>query len=271
MMLIRSLRVFVPWIAAVLLLAACGNTEGLGSDTATPESTTTEPTIVDDASVSEEVSTTVEQVESVEPADWQVMILADSLAVGGWAELWGDLITRDRGVSVDVLNYWRGGYIDYAVILQQDIIRTEIGRSEVIFIHPEADVIRTGCEPGDAPCAQKMTDSYADEWNGFLDEIQALNPEAIIRSAKAWEWLVPPEGIEGLTAPDGRDGLLAFMDAMAAVTEAHGGKVVDLNAVFGVLDPDLRIPDDWIGADGHFNATGAAVVAEALHKLGYDD
>jgi hypothetical protein len=266
MMLTHSLRVFVPWIAAVLLLAACGNTDGLGSDTATPEST-----IVAESSVADVVSTTVDQNESAEPADWQVMILSDSLAVGGWADLWGDLITRDRGVSVDVLNYWRPGYADYAVMLQQNLIRTEIAKPAVIFIHPEADVIRTGCELGDIACVQETTDAYADEWDGFLDEIQALNPEVIIRSAKAWEWLVPPEGVEGLTGPNGREGLLAFMDAMAAVTEAHGGKVVDLNAVIGALDPDLRIPDDWIGADGHFNATGAVVVAEALHELGYDD
>jgi hypothetical protein len=60
------------------------------------------------------------------------------------------------------------------------------------------------------------------------------------------------------------------MDTMAAITEAHGGAVVDLNATFRALDPDLRIPDEWIDGVGHFTTAGAEVVADALNDLGYD-
>jgi len=250
--------VTVTAIVLVCAMAACSTDEsdatGAPSDvtTSAPSTTTTVATRTD------------------QPADWQVMILADSLGIGGWAEMWTRLIEQDRGTTAEGLNYWRNGVVDYATMLQQNIVREDIARSEIVFIHPEADAIRLACEPGDTQCAADATDTYAAAWDGFLTDIQSLNPDVILRSAKAWEWLVPPEGIEGLTPPNSAKGLLAFMDTMAAITEAHGGRVVDLNAVFRALDPELRIPNEWIDGSGHFTPAGAEVVADAINDLGYD-
>ena len=249
--------VTVMAIVVVLAMTAC-SAEGSDS-TETPSSVTTSAPI-----------TTTLATQPDEPADWQVMVLADSFGIGGWEEMWAGLIEQDQGVTAEALNYWRSGVADYATMLQQNIVREDVSRSEVVFIMPEADAIRLGCEPGDTQCVEDATDTYAAAWDGFLSDIQSLNPDVILRSAKAWEWLVPPEGIEGLTPPNGAAGLLGFMDTMAAITEAHGGAVVDFNATFRALDPDLRIPDEWIDGSGHFTTAGAEVVADALNDLGYD-
>jgi hypothetical protein len=251
----------ITLVVITLLMSAMAACSSEGSDTtgAPSDVTTSAPT----------TTTVTDQPDA--PADWQVMILADSLGIGGWAEMWAQLIAEDQGTTAEVLNYWRNGVADYATMLQQNIVREDITRSEIVFIHPEADAIRLACEPGDTQCVADATDAYATAWDGFLTDIQSLNPDVILRSAKAYEWLVPPEGIEGLTPPNSAEGLLAFMDTMAAITEAHGGMVVDLNAVFRALDPELRIPNEWIDGSGHFTPAGAMVVADSLNQLGYED
>lgn len=259
-----SARLVVPILILSLALAACG---GGSEDTVRPaaQSTTTAAATPTTDNPATTVSATT--TSSIPPApEWRVVIVSDSLSMATWPDYWGELIEQDLTVPVEVKNHAYGGSVDYFEIIEDPEVKADLAAADVIFIPPEADYLRTACpvaaiEAGNTECRDQAVEDYRVEWGTLLDNIRVINPDAQLRSAKAWVWMAPPQG---------RDGLVAFMDAAAEVTEAHGGLVLDLNATLTGSDYSDSPPVGWVDLTGHFTGTGSKAVAAALHDLGYE-
>ena len=195
------------------------------------------------------------------PADWQIAIVSDSLANAWWPVEWADLIERDLGLTAEVLYHPYYGRVDYRAVLEDPEVRADLSEAELIFIPPEADYLREACEIGDVPCRDQAIEAYRVEWDEVLDEIRSINPTALLRSAKAWVWMAPVGN---------REGILAFMESAAEVTEEHGGLLVDLNTLFAGPELDGTSPNTWLDITGHPSVAGSTAIAETLHALGYD-
>lgn len=260
-----QLRIVV--LVLTLAVVACGDG---GADTsaedAMPASATTATVATTTApaattTVVPATATTLPPTTTAPPPDWRIAVVSDSLANAFWTARWSELIEEDLGLEVEILYHVYYDYVDYREVLRDPEIRADIAAADMIFIPPEADYLRKACEVGDVECRDRAIANYAIEWSEVLDEIRTINADAPLRSAKAWAWMAPPGG---------REGLLAFMESAGEVTEAHGGVVVDCNTMFAGADVDAKIPNKWIDPSGHFSVDASRAFAEALHALGYD-
>ena len=239
-------RVVVRTVAAlaavVLVSSACG---GDSDDRAEGTTVSTEPGVIaspDDA--------------------LDAVILADSLAQGGWPQRWAELVEADLDVEVVVHDHSVTGRADYDVLLQRSEVREALRDAEVVFISPDPDYLRDACPPGTSlDCVTEFSGQYREQWSVWLDQIGELATDAVLRSAKSWTWLAPI---------DRRAGLVEFMDQMAEETLAHGGLVADMNQALTGADYSDEPPPDWIDTAGHLTGPGADKMAELLHELGYE-
>ena len=238
----------VPALIAVLVLAtSCGGDE--------PSSTTTAsaPGAIDIAPTTTRADTD----------ELDLVILSDSLALGGWPQQWADLAERDLGVDVVLHDLSVRGKADYDAILAESDVRSTVGDAEIVFISPDPDYLREACPPGTASpdCVTEFAAEYRTRWTGWLEDIAALSGEAVLRSAEAWVWLAPSGN---------RDGLIEFMGEMADATMDHDGRVADLNRALTGEGLDEEPPAGSIDATGHLVGPGADAMAQLLHELGYD-
>ena len=77
-----------------------------------------------------------------------VIILADSLAQGGWPQRWAELIETDLDADVVVHDHSVNGRADYDVVLRGAEVREALQDAEVVFISPDPDYLRDACPPG---------------------------------------------------------------------------------------------------------------------------
>ena len=190
-----------------------------------------------------------------------VVILADSIAQGGWPQRWAELIEADLDVEVVLHDHSVNGRADYDVLLQRSEVREALRDAEVVFISPDPDYLRDACPPGTSlDCVTEFSGQYREQWSVWLDQIGELATDAVLRSAKSWTWLAPI---------DRRAGLVEFMDQMAEETLEHGGLLADMNQALTGADYSDEPPPDWIDTTGHLTGPGADKMAELLHELGY--
>lgn len=239
-------RVAVQTVAALAAIALVSGACGSDSDDQAEETT---------------VDTEAGVIASPDDA-LDVVILADSLAQGGWPQRWADFIEADLDAEVVLHDLSVNGRVDYDVLLQRSEVREALQDAEVVFISPDPDYLRDACPPGTSlDCVTEFSGQYREQWSVWLDQIGQLSNDAVLRSAKSWTWLAPI---------DRRAGLVEFMDQMAEETLAHGGLVADMNRALTGADYSDEPPPDWVDTTGHLTGPGADKMAELLHELGYE-
>jgi hypothetical protein len=243
-----AMRTLPVMIATLFLVGSCASNESSSSVTSASESATAQS----------QPSTTEGPAEDV----FDVVILSDSLSLGGWPQTWAGLIEDELGVPVEVHDLSVMGKADYDVVLQQSNVRQTLQGAEIVFIAPDPDYLRDACPPGtsDPDCVAEFSVEYRTHWAGWLDDIGTLTNGAILRSAEAWVWLAPS---------DRRSGLIEFMDQMASETIEHGGLIADINTALTGADHTMDPPPGSIDSGGHLFGPGADKMAELLDRLGY--
>ena len=217
------------------------------------------------------------------------MVIGDSfVGWSEWPEMYAALVSDTLGGTV-VLNQSLAGpgtprRLDQ--LLESASAQDVIASAEILVVQPQPgwaagpafNSYFDGECGGEAntDCLDSLVDEFSVYTNDYFDLLLDLvAPETIIRIANTATWA--PEGFYPQLREDDPDTLFRFIDAVAAMMKEsekaaarRGIPTIDVSAAFNGTDYHQPAPDDFLVTDRlHLAENGSRIVAELLHRLGY--
>lgn len=213
-----------------------------------------------------------------EPASY--VALGDSLATGagsqrGYAERYAALVDGQTDTPLHVVNLARDGWTsaDLLAALRDDrrfgealadadLVTVNIGGNDLLAA--QGQVLAGAC--GDEACLQKTVDTFKENWDAILAEVDAL----VAADARLVTMDIYNPFVAALRAYGLLDRLQPFLDAVndhiRASAAAHGMAVAPVHSTFngedGMGDP---VPEGLIAPDHvHPSDEGHAAIADVL-------
>jgi hypothetical protein len=234
---------------------------------------------------------------TINEKEWDLLFVSDS---SGWnvADIYGEMIAEDMGVTVNVLDQWKGGLPakrllnslrgelgdDYDYDMQK--MRETVAQAEVIVVYgnPEGSVMSDN--PWDFNCGQGFSECYVNNCSmesfqlyiDHLKEIYSLIFElrkgkpTLIRTFDAYNPNLITQCAENGTVDVCLQCWENYNQAIHTAADEMGIPVANVfdawNGPDHREDPTLK---GYTQPDGeHPNETGARVIAQTLRDLGYD-
>jgi hypothetical protein len=234
-------------------------------------------------------------IADTEIEEWDLLWVSDS---SGWnvADIYGEYLTEDLGIKVNVLDKWKGG-LPAGKLLKAlqgektgdndlDKIREYVEQAEIIVIYGNPEWSGSDENPGDWNCGQHISKCYVNACNmdtfevyiEHLKEIYSIIYEirkgkpTMLRAFDAYN----PKLVSQCTPDD-------VFNACRACWENYNKAIHQAADEMGV--PVANAFDAWNGLDHtedpndkgftqsdriHPNKKGAAVIAGLLRDIGYE-